>query len=154
MQWWYSGVAINRKRIVSGSHTENFNSESLTNLAENANNDVAAQQLNASLISKSQMDSASTTSMISIQKPMLFSKIKPPQNQFKTMCSANAVNPTQLLKTIETSMEPIGLGINNCLTKNNIDLKIQLTEKAFNLQLNEDSVNQLIGVTNFDQVKM
>jgi hypothetical protein len=126
----------------------------LTNLAENANNDVAAQQLNASLVSKSQMDSASTTSMISIQKPVLFCKIKPPQNQFKTMCSANAVNPTQLLKTIETSMEPIGLGINNCLTKNNIDLKIQLTEKAFNLQLNEDSVNQLIGVTNFDQVKM
>jgi hypothetical protein len=126
----------------------------LTNLAETANNDVAAQQLNASLVSKSHIDSASTTSMISIQKPVLFCKIKPPQNQFKMICSANAVNPTQLLKTIETSMEPIGLGTNNCLTKNNIDLKIQLTEKAFNLQLNEDSVNQLIGVTNFDQVKM
>ena len=108
--------------------------------------------MSASLNSKSQIDNAS--SLVNIQKPQLFCKIKPPQNQFKVACSSVPVNPTQLLKTIETSMESMGVGMNNCLTKSNLELKIQLAEKAFNLQLNSDFVNQIAGVSNFDQSKM
>ena len=134
--------------------SQNFNSESLGNLAEAINNEAAQQQTNTSILNKSQVDSASTTSMISIQKPMLFCKIKPPQNQFKVICSATAVNPVQLLKTIETSIESIGLGLNNCLTKSNIELKVQFAEKAFNLPINENSIGQVTGVTNFDPIKM
>ena len=86
---------------------------------------------------------------------MLFCKLKPPQNQFKVVCNSTSVNPIQLLKTIEaTNMESIGLGINNFMTKANLELKMQLAEKAFNLQLTEDAISQVTGVSNIDAVKL
>ena len=123
------------------------------NIADGSN-DSSAQQVNAALLSKSQADSLSGTSLVNVPKPQLFCKIKPPQNQFKLACSLNPINTAQLLKTLETSMESIGVGMNNCLTKANLELKMQLAEKAFNLQLDSNSVSQITGVSNFDLPKM
>ena len=44
-----------------------------------------------------------------------------------------------------SNSEVIGMGINNLFSKNHLDLKTQICEKFFNIQLTEDFANQISG---------
>ncbi len=52
----------------------------------------------------------------------------------------------QILKITESSNpEVIGMGVNNCFSKNHLDLKTQICEKFFNVQLLEEFATQISG---------
>jgi hypothetical protein len=55
------------------------------------------------------------------------------------------------LKTIESnSIDQIGLGVNNCLSKTYLDVKNQCVEKTFGVRLSEDALAQINGLKNID----
>ena len=87
-----------------------------------------------------------------IAKPQSYCKIKPPQNQFKFL-SVNTSNVVQVFKSVENSLDSIGLGVNNCFSRLHLEAKNQLAEKAFNIPLNDDAANQITG-GNYDLARM
>ena len=87
-----------------------------------------------------------------IAKPQSYCKIKPPQNQFKFL-TVNTSNVVQVFKSVENSLDTIGLGVNNCFSRLHLEAKNQLAEKAFNIPLNDDAANQITG-GNYDLARV
>ena len=55
----------------------------------------------------------------------------------------------QILKATETN-DVIGMGVNNVINKFGLDLKCQMGEKIFNMQLIEENLSQLNATTDLN----
>ncbi len=145
-QWYQtSDQMLIRKQssraTINDSSTGNIIEQLESSFAVSNNNDTTAVEVNYATAGVSNISNAI------LSKPQLMCRIRPPVNQFKIQL-ANPITTSILLsnKTNDlTNNDFIGLGINNCLTKASIDLRTQLSEKIFNLTLNEDYVNELNG---------